>query len=550
MKHRFLVILMVLTMAFSCPTLSGILGGTVDNLLPEPLAGLVALENYQAVLTISFTGSADGQAVETRDSFTQSVWTSQEAVFTTIETVDQDNQPLYIVTGNVGEAYYDQEGQEGACLVDWGPRAGDMPPFLLAALLDPVGTAVSAGQEEVEGVATKHYTFDGVAVGLAEEAQGTGEIWIASDGGYVVKYSLEITAGEAYWGEGRQGTQRIEYLLSEVETRPDVAYPPGCLPVLSDMPAMEDARSIVRMPGSLNYLSNNSPDDIETFYSDLFGSRGWKMDSELRLDGEWYVFVFIRAETDETAFVDVIPDGESYWVSVTVVSAEDETTPPPDQGTGYEGNPIVRVASCLGILLGMDSSHAAPASYHLEAYHRAPSWESGLVYYEDLMSTDVEGENIHFTDRVTSPGGGTATTEAYLIGDDTYEVLNSVVQPPGTSISSLNWLLWPLDTLVVMGTAANGAEAAGTEVLDGRIADVFIIDSDQAAGAIAGTALSVTAARGTVWVDQETGALLKAELDYTAEVKDNDGNVKGSGTGRLEIDVTQVNQVTVTLPGQ
>jgi hypothetical protein len=44
------------------------------------------------------------------------------------------------------------------------------------------------------------------------------------------------------------------------------------------------------------------------------------------------------------------------------------------------------------------------------------------------------------------------------------------------------------------------------------------------------------------------GPLLKAELDYTAEVKDDDGNVKGSGEGRLEITITQVNEVTVEVP--
>jgi len=117
-------------------------------------------------------------------------------------------------------------------------------------------------------------------------------------------------------------------------------------------------------------------------------------------------------------------------------------------------------------------------------------------------------------------------------------------------MTGLAWVLWPLDPAVILGTGASTAQPAGTEMLEGRTAEVYTVDSVGQVGAIAGASLHVTAVSGTVWIDQETGALLKAELDYTAEVKDDDGNVMGSGTGRLEIYVTRVGQVTVILPGQ
>jgi hypothetical protein len=65
---------------------------------------------------------------------------------------------------------------------------------------------------------------------------------------------------------------------------------------------------------------------------------------------------------------------------------------------------------------------------------------------------------------------------------------------------------------------------------------------------VSGNLLSITSVTGKVWIDQATGALLKAVLDYKADVRDTSGNLKGSGTGHLEISVTQIGNVTVTLP--
>jgi hypothetical protein len=243
------------------------------------------------------------------------------------------------------------------------------------------------------------------------------------------------------------------------------------------------------------------------------------------------------------------------WVSVSVIGKEAYTSSPSEPGTtpapGVGGSPVVRVAGGLGILLGMDESQVAPPSYHMEAYHKIPAWEGGaVVQYEDWMVADVQGQNIHFSDRVLNPGGSTTTAEAYLIGEEEYDVENGKLQPQGPSMTQMAWVLWPLDPTVILGTAANGAQASGTEVLDGRTAEVYTVDASGAMGGVGGVSLAVTAVSGRVWIDQETGALLKAELDYQADVKDQDGNVMGSGTGRLEITVTQVRNVTVTLPGQ
>ena len=115
-------------------------------------------------------------------------------------------------------------------------------------------------------------------------------------------------------------------------------------------------------------------------------------------------------------------------------------------------------------------------------------------------------------------------------------------------MTKLAWALWPIDPASVLGTGATSAQLTGTETVDGRVAEVYDIAATGPLSAPGGMGLAVTSVNGQVWIDQETGALLKTVLDYDADVKDADGNVKGNAPGRLEIDVTQVGQVNVALP--
>ena len=217
-------------------------------LLNDPQAGLGGLSDYQADLTVSFTGKQAGQPVDTTETYTQSEWPALGALFTAYETTDKNLQPQYFLSGDVGEAHYNRSEKAGTCSVYWGPAAGGSSQFRLASFLGAIGAARTEDLETIEGVSARRYSFDGASLGLAGEESANGQVWIADKGGYVVKYSLEVTGKDAFFGEGLEGTQRIEYLLSKVGTRPKVDYPDGCQPVLTGVPAMNDATGIVRLP--------------------------------------------------------------------------------------------------------------------------------------------------------------------------------------------------------------------------------------------------------------------------------------------------------------
>ena len=117
----------------------------------------------------------------------------------------------------------------------------------------------------------------------------------------------------------------------------------------------------------------------------------------------------------------------------------------------------------------------------------------------------------------------------------------------------LTWAFMPLSVGIPLAVAATGPTSQGGESIDGRAAEKYGVDSANAPPGVIGMLggiLNITASRGTVWVDQETGSLLKALLDYEQKFPDPEDpeTVLGTGSGQVEVLVTRVGQVTVQLP--
>ena len=552
MKRLMLALLFTFAIGLACPFSKTIgTGGQGSSpLFSDPQAGLAGLDNYRASLTISFKGSLNGQAVNPSDTYVQTVWPKQAAQFTSIDATDASGAHRVSLAGTVGQAYYFQADSSSPCTANWGAAASGPAQFQPATLLPGVNAAQLAGEESLDGIATRHYTFDGSSLGLPSGTTAIGEAWIAVSGGYVMKYALQITGAEAFFGAGAQGIRSVEYQLSQIGVQTEVVYPGGCEPVLTDMPAMSDATDLVRLPSLLAYSSAASADQINAFYQDQLSAAGWQK-SSAQSPG---TTIFTRAATGAVTSVSVSTETGSERVTVTshapknAPGAATATAAPGTQPTPAAGNPTKRVALALNILLGLVPNQPAPPSYHLEAVDQTPVWSGNKIAQDkETMSADVAGKDVHYTKRDTPAGGTASSAEAYIISKQEYKVVNGKVQP--ATANSMTWTMWPLNPVMILSTGSTSATAAGTEVLDGHTSEVYTLSGTglTAPGGI-GMGIPVTAVSGKVWVDQQTGALLKAVLDYQADVRDNAGTDHGNGSGHLEITVSQIGQVTVSLP--
>jgi hypothetical protein len=207
------------------------------------------------------------------------------------------------------------------------------------------------------------------------------------------------------------------------------------------------------------------------------------------------------------------------------------------------------VQAALTILFGLDPNQPSLSSFHFEAVNLSPAWLGEMiVQVQDNMVADVQGKDVHYTERLNMPGQATNTRGAYIISNQEYKEVEGQVGQ--ATANSLTWDMWSLtpELLIVIGSA--GATLAGTETLEGRSVEVYdLIGDGTALSGATGMALPASFVSGKVWIDQQTGALLKAELEYMADAKDSSGNIKGNGAGRLQINVTLIDQVTVKLPG-
>jgi hypothetical protein len=204
-------------------------------------------------------------------------------------------------------------------------------------------------------------------------------------------------------------------------------------------------------------------------------------------------------------------------------------------------------------------------SFHLEASGTDPSWDQQgkkVVNQGFTLKADRSGDDLYLVYTTDKVGDKAATkTEGYSIkgglagkdGTGKEYVLEAGKLTESLGAISMTWVFFPLKVVLPLAFAAIGPSAQGSESVDGRQADKFGVDTANAPAGVLGAMgsfLSVTSAKGTVWIDKETGALLRCSLDYTQDLVDPPGSqtVAGRGSGHIELVVTKVNNTTVTLP--
>ena len=122
-------------------------------------------------------------------------------------------------------------------------------------------------------------------------------------------------------------------------------------------------------------------------------------------------------------------------------------------------------------------------------------------------------------------------------------------------MQALNWSMWQMDPVVIFGAAASASPTAqpGT-TWEGRPVDVYSVDSTTSGAPLPDTSMgllpfSLTSVKGTFWIDQATGGLIKADLQFEADVKTpGQATPVAHGQGMLQITISQIGKATVTLP--
>jgi hypothetical protein len=272
-------------------------------IFPDTKAGLADLSSYKATLTLSFDGARDGKAEQ---------WSKTYVMLTTKEPAKR--QLTLEKTGNLSDlnqvfmaesdgAAYERNG-ENACtanVID--------PENSLAKQLEPAGFlngvigAEDAGAESVNDVAANHYTFDERAFGQLGLAKSTGEIWVASEGGYIVKYLVTTKGNADYFGKGIEGTLTWDYELTDVNQTVTFALPADCPAGMINAPLLPDASNVLKMPSVLTYDTASSLADAAAFYQKQIPDLGWALTGEPAITDTTALLSFTQGDQQMSVIV-------------------------------------------------------------------------------------------------------------------------------------------------------------------------------------------------------------------------------------------------------
>jgi hypothetical protein len=547
MKHsRLFLIGFSMILAVSCIINTGAIGGTSSGgLVADPAKGLDQLSHYRADLTIATKAQASGGPIEYMRKYSLAVWTAEKAIFQTVDSLDAAGQPIQFALGTVGQAGYALLGGDTGCRTFWNDTNIHVDADSLAPYLVAIKSGTSAGDDTVNGIAVRKYSVNSNSIGV-KGVEATGTVWIASSGGYLVKYHVEFSGGQALFGTDVTGTQTIDYELSEVNSGAPVAYPGDCRPVLTDIPATDDAQNLGRMPNRLWFVSASTPDRVQSFYEDYFSGQGWVKVNEAVLPSGEKDILFSQDSTKREAVVALRSEGNTTVVNV--LTTDGPETPSADQTPGGSENlpPSALIIVSLSKLFGIGTTPSVLPSFALVVDEVMPTVTGTAV---TNVQAEIEGTNVHY---VLTSGG--ETTNAILFEGKEYLVVDGKAQP-GEAMLSATWSLWQLDLLGILGAAgmADPQVEAGT-TWEGRAVDVYSVDNTSLGGegqdsSFGVLPVSITSIHGTVWIDHATGALLKADLEFEGDVrKPGESTPTAHGKGELHLSVSQIGKTTVSLP--
>jgi hypothetical protein len=234
--------------------------------------GVDTLTSYKQSLTLRFNGTLNDAETHSNTSFRRTIILEPAAQLSWLQV---DGEPEQMVA-SIGEVLYQKIGAEGVCSAyPIEAQSGETPLAFQPLALPPVIGAHVAGEENINGVAAAHYTFDESAIGRAGEVKAEGDLWVAKAGGYVVKYVLSI---EGEVGPGVKGVQTWEYELSEANGVSEPGLPADCTmgQVEDIVPLPSEAKDILRMPNFLHFILAQSPEQTAQFYKDQAEALQWE----------------------------------------------------------------------------------------------------------------------------------------------------------------------------------------------------------------------------------------------------------------------------------
>jgi predicted small lipoprotein YifL len=284
--------------------------------------GLDALTSYRLSWHAEWKSMDQGKPDQGAWDWTEEYTSDPKARHLTMTTQDSSDP---VKTGafemwQIGDISYMMSGEDKKCVsfstegAENDIQKGTFSPSMLGSIED----AKYVGRETVNGIPTKHYKYNSKSGMLAALGDISGETWVATDGGYVVKDTVTWKGGR-FLGLGSdtatgEGTWTWE--LSDANKPFEIKPPAGCEGSQLDLPIMPDATEKSRFGDMTSYKSAGKPADVATFYKKELAAADWKPEGEPTEMGDVVMLNF--AKDDQKLSVMITANDGATQVILTV----------------------------------------------------------------------------------------------------------------------------------------------------------------------------------------------------------------------------------------
>jgi hypothetical protein len=130
-----------------------------------------------------------------------------------------------------------------------------------------------------------HYKLDVTGLETLGYLNGSGDVWVADPGNYVVKYAFQATGTDKFFGGSAdsEGTIKWVYEVTDVNQPIIIEAPADCGGAAEDIPMMADAQDQAAMGGMSTYSTPSKFEDVIAFYEEEMKAR---LDGRRRLRHE------------------------------------------------------------------------------------------------------------------------------------------------------------------------------------------------------------------------------------------------------------------------
>jgi hypothetical protein len=185
--------------------------------------------------------------------------------------------------------------------------------------LGSVSNAKLAGTDTVNGIKTKHYKYDEKSAVLFAGAKVNGDIWVATDGDYVVKETVNWSGAGGLFGAGSsaKGDGKWTWEITDVNQPITIKAPDNCGGAASDIPVMKDATEQNRIGDMLMYKTPTKLADVVKFYQTQMPAAGWQPAGEPQITDEYAQLEFTKGDQKAQVMLTVEQDTTQVVVNVT-----------------------------------------------------------------------------------------------------------------------------------------------------------------------------------------------------------------------------------------